>query len=214
MRIRRQDGSLIAANDIVRVAERLGLVPLIDHRVLELLVDEMLRTPDLKASLNVSPPSTLDADWWGALNASLRAHSSIAPRLIIEITETAAIQDLDETRGFAARAKDLGCRIAIDDFGAGYTSFRSLRMASTSSRSTAPSCRTSEDDRAFVQTILDLARRLKLLTVAEWVKDEAAATLLAGWGCDYLQGALIGLAQIERPWLARNASATKNSVSR
>jgi hypothetical protein len=58
----------------------------------------------------------------------------------------------------------------------------------------------SEDDRAFVQTMIDLAHRLGLKTVAEWVQDEEAAALLAGWGCDYLQGALIGLATTERPW--------------
>jgi EAL domain-containing protein (putative c-di-GMP-specific phosphodiesterase class I) len=58
----------------------------------------------------------------------------------------------------------------------------------------------SEDDRAFVHTLIDLARRLGLKTVAEWVQDEAAAAILAGWGCDYLQGALVGLASTERPW--------------
>ena len=57
----------------------------------------------------------------------LRSHPGVAGRLTVEITETAAIQDLDDTRGFVARVKDLGCRIAIDDFGAGYTSFRNLR---------------------------------------------------------------------------------------
>ena len=57
----------------------------------------------------------------------LRAHPGVAERLTLEITETAAIQDIDDTRGFVARVKDLGCRIAIDDFGAGYTSFRNLR---------------------------------------------------------------------------------------
>jgi predicted signal transduction protein with EAL and GGDEF domain len=58
----------------------------------------------------------------------------------------------------------------------------------------------SEDDRAFVHTLIDLARRLGLETVAEWVQDEEAAAILAGWGCDYLQGALVGLASTERPW--------------
>ena len=58
----------------------------------------------------------------------------------------------------------------------------------------------SDDDRAFVHTLIDLARRLGLETVAEWVQDEACAALLTGWGCDYLQGALIGSATIERPW--------------
>jgi EAL domain-containing protein (putative c-di-GMP-specific phosphodiesterase class I) len=65
---------------------------------------------------------------------------------------------------------------------------------------------TSEDDRAFVQTMIDLAHRLKLKTVAEWVQDEAAAKMLAGWGCDYLQGALVGLASAERPWAAGKAA--------
>jgi EAL domain-containing protein (putative c-di-GMP-specific phosphodiesterase class I) len=58
----------------------------------------------------------------------------------------------------------------------------------------------SADDRAFVQTLIDLARRLDLKTVAEWVQDEEAATLLRDWGCDYIQGRLIGLATGERPW--------------
>jgi EAL domain-containing protein (putative c-di-GMP-specific phosphodiesterase class I) len=56
------------------------------------------------------------------------------------------------------------------------------------------------DDRAFVQALVDLAKRLHLKTVAEWVQDEDAAALLTEWGCDYLQGALVGLAAIERPW--------------
>jgi diguanylate cyclase (GGDEF)-like protein len=212
MRIRRADGSLITAHDIIPIAERLGLVRLLDHRVLELLVDELTRTPDLRASLNVSPASTADPDWWSGLSACLRRHPGVAERLIIEITETAAIQDIDDTRGFVSRAKDLGCRIAIDDFGAGYTSFRSLRKLGVDmvkiDGAFVQNLTRSEDDRAFVHTLVDLARRLGLSTVAEWVQDEEAAAMLAEWGCDHLQGALIGLAQIERPWLARKRNGT------
>ena len=64
----------------------------------------------------------------------------------------------------------------------------------------------SDDDRAFVHTLIDLARRLGVKTVAEWVQDEAAAAMLADWGCDYLQGALVGLASPERPWLSAQAA--------
>ena len=60
----------------------------------------------------------------------------------------------------------------------------------------------SADDRAFVQTLIDLARRLQIKTVAEWVKDEESAVMLREWGCDYIQGRLIGLASPERPWSA------------
>jgi EAL domain-containing protein (putative c-di-GMP-specific phosphodiesterase class I) len=211
MRIRRTDGSLIAAQDIVPVAERLGLVRLLDFRVLELVVDEMIAAPALQASFNVSPASTTDPDWWSGLASLLRSHTGVAGRLIVEITESAAIQDIDETRGFVTRVKDLGCRIAIDDFGAGYTSFRNLRKLGVDivkiDGAFVEHIMSSEDDRAFVRTLVDLAKRLNLKTVAEWVQDDAAAAMLQAWGCDYLQGALIGLASTERPWLTGVAKA-------
>ena len=107
--------------------------------------------------------------------------------------------------------KDLGCRIAIDDFGAGYTSFRNLRKLGVDivkiDGAFVQNLIRSEDDRAFVHTLIDLARRLGLATVAEWVQDEETAKILAAWGCDYIQGALIGLASTERPWLAGKAKA-------
>jgi diguanylate cyclase (GGDEF)-like protein len=127
MRVRRTDGTLLGASDVVPVAERLGLVRFLDHRVLELVVSELAAAPALQASVNVSPASTTDPDWWAGLDSLLRTHAGVSERLIVEITESAAIHDVDETRGFVARLKDLGCRIAIDDFGAGYTSFRNLR---------------------------------------------------------------------------------------
>jgi len=206
MRIERPDGRIIHAHDIFPVAERLGLVGMLDHRVLELVVSELSAAPDLRVSVNVSPASTVDPGWWLGLGALLRANASAAQRLIIEITETAAIHDVDDTRGFVTRVKDLGCRIAIDDFGAGHTSFRSLRKLGVDiikiDGAFVQNLTKSEDDRAFVQTMVDLGRRLKLQSVAEWVQDEEAAKLLADWGCDYLQGALVGLASPERPWAA------------
>lgn len=202
MRIRRPDGSIATAQNVIPVAEHLGFVRLLDHRVLELVVAELAAAPNFRASLNASPISATDPDWWTALNTQLRLHPGVAERLIIEITETAAIQDIDDTRGFVARVKDLGCQIAIDDFGAGYTSFRSLRKLGVDivkiDGAFVESMTRSEDDSAFVLTLLDLARRLKLKTVAERVQDEEAAAVLAANGCDYLQGKLIGLASLER----------------
>jgi diguanylate cyclase (GGDEF)-like protein len=205
MRVRRADGSLVTVSELVPLAERLGLVRLLDHRVLELVLEELAASPELCASVNVSAASTIDPDWWGALGAMLRGHSGVAERLIVEITETTAIADIDETRGFVARVKDLGCRIAIDDFGAGYTSFRNLRKLGVDlvkiDGAFVQNLRRSEDDRAFVQTLIDLARRLSLQTVAEWVQDEETAVILSAWGCDLIQGALVGLASTQRPWL-------------
>jgi diguanylate cyclase (GGDEF)-like protein len=211
MRVQRADGSLIPVLDVVPLAESLGLVRLLDHRVLELALNELVAAPGLKASLNVSAASTADPDWWDALGAMLRAHAGIAERLTVEITETAAIHDIDDTRGFVARVKDLGCRIAIDDFGAGYTSFRNLRKLGVDivkiDGAFVQNIARSADDRAFVQTLIDLARRLGIKTVAEWVQDEESALMLRDWGCDYIQGRLIGLASSDRPWQSQDAAA-------
>jgi diguanylate cyclase (GGDEF)-like protein len=204
LRIRMPDGRLLSTQELVPFAERLGLVPLLDHRVVELVVQELASAPELRASLNVSPASTLDPAWWDALVGLLRASPGAAERLTVEITETAAIQDVDDTRGFVTRVKDLGCRLAIDDFGAGHTSFRNLRrlgvdMVKIDGAFVQNMLRT-DDDRAFVQTLVELAQRLGLESVAEWVQDEPTARMLGAWGCDYLQGALVGLAATERPW--------------
>jgi EAL domain-containing protein (putative c-di-GMP-specific phosphodiesterase class I) len=153
----------------------------------------------------------MDPDWWASIESLMQAHPGVAERLIVEITETVAIQDIDDVRGFVTRLKNFGSRIAIDDFGAGYTSFRNLRKLGVDivkiDGAFVQNITRSADDRAFVQTLIDLARRLDIKTVAEWVQDEEAANMLRDWGCDYIQGRLIGLASGERPWGASPDSA-------
>lgn len=205
-RIMTADGQLALAPDVVPIAEKLGLIRLIDHRVLELVVEELSKTPAITLSLNVSPATTTDAEWWSNLEAALRGNPGIGERLIVEITETVAIQDIDQARGFVSRLKNLGARIAIDDFGAGYTSFRNLRRLGVDmvkiDGAFVQNVVHSADDRAFVQTLLDLAQRLRIETVAEWVQDEETAAMLTAWGCNYLQGRLLGHATSRPPWRA------------
>jgi diguanylate cyclase (GGDEF)-like protein len=204
VRMEQDDGEALLAPDIVPVAERLGLIRLVDHRVLELAVAELAASPNVQLSLNISPDTTMDPDWSASIESLMRAHPGVAERLIVEITETVAIQDIDDIRGFVTRLKNFGSRIAIDDFGAGYTSFRNLRKLGVDivkiDGAFVQNIARSADDRAFVQTLIDLARRLQIKTVAEWVQDEESAVMLREWGCDYIQGRLIGLASPERPW--------------
>ncbi|MGO4712070.1 EAL domain-containing protein [Bradyrhizobium sp. 2TAF24] len=204
VRMRQDSGELLLAPDIVPVAEKLGLIHLVDQRVLELVVAELATAPQIQLSLNISPETTMDPEWWSRIEILLRAHPGVAERLIVEITETVAIQDIDDVRGFVTRLKKFGSRIAIDDFGAGNTSFRNLRKLGVDlvkiDGAFVQNIPHSSDDRAFVQTLIDLAHRLGIKTVAEWVQDEESATLLDSWGCDYIQGRLTGLATPERPW--------------
>ncbi|WP_298279245.1 bifunctional diguanylate cyclase/phosphodiesterase [uncultured Bradyrhizobium sp.] len=210
VRMEQDDGRPLLAPDIVPVAERLGLIRLVDHRVLELAIAELAAAPGVQLSLNISPDTTMDPDWWATIESLMRAHPGVGERLIVEITETVAIQDIDDVRGFVTRLKNFGSRIAIDDFGAGYTSFRNLRKLGVDivkiDGAFVQNIVRSADDRAFVQTLIDLARRLEIKTVAEWVQDEEAAVMLREWGCDFIQGRLIGLASPDRPW---NALAEK-----
>src|SRR5947208_3348361 len=211
VRMEQGDGQVLLAPDIVPVAERLGLIRMVDHRVLELVVDELVASPGVHLSLNISPETTMDPDWSASIESLMRTHPGAAERLIVEITETVAIQDIDDIRGFVTRLKNFGSRIAIDDFGAGYTSFRNLRKLGVDivkiDGAFVQNIARSADDRAFVQTLIDLARRLGIKTVAEWVQDEEAAAMLREWGCDYIQGRLIGLAAPQRPWAAATEAA-------
>jgi len=211
VRMDQGDGQVLLAPDIVPVAEKLGLIRLVDHRVLELVVAELAASPNVQLSLNISPDTTMDPDWSASIESLMRAHPGVAERLIVEITETVAIHDIDDVRGFVTRLKNFGSRIAIDDFGAGYTSFRNLRKLGVDivkiDGAFVQNLTRSADDRAFVQTLIDLARRLEIKTVAEWVQDEESALLLRDWGCDYIQGRLIGLASSERPWGGRTEAA-------
>ena len=144
MRIRRADGSLVPASEVIPIAERLGLVRLLDHRVLELLVSEMAAVPSLQASVNVSPASTTDPDWWSTLGALLRANAGVAERLTVEITEIGGDPRHRRHPRLRVAASRISAARSRSTISAPATrrSATCASSASISSRSTAPSCRT------------------------------------------------------------------------
>jgi EAL domain-containing protein (putative c-di-GMP-specific phosphodiesterase class I) len=199
LRIRRQDGTIMPASEIVPLVEKLGFVGLLDHRVLELSIAALSQEPKLCLSVNVSSSTLRHPDWHDAMAGQLATRPDLARRLIVEITETSIIEDIEATRAAIAAMKALGVRIAIDDFGAGHTSFRHLRDLGVDivkiDGAFVQNLARSSDDRFFVRTLLDLARHLGVEVVAEWVKDEDTAATLRDWGVDYLQGELFGIAE-------------------
>ncbi len=199
LRVRLPDGSVIAPAALLPVAEKAGLVTLLDQRVMELALAMLSQEPDLRLSVNCSMSSVLDPEWPDRLAAAIALDPSIAQRLIIEITETSMIEDFEKTRNLIESCKRLGVRIAMDDFGAGHTSFRNLRALAFDlvkiDGAFIQNIATSPDDRFFVRTLIDLARHLSLAVVAEWVEDENTARILRDWGVEYFQGALFGRAE-------------------
>ena len=191
-RLTRPDMPLLAGGEIMPTVERAGLMDLLDARMLELATGWLAKHPQDQLSVNLSPSTLERPDWISALDGHLALHPGVAGRLIIEITETSAVRDPDRTRMQLEAMKQKGVRIAIDDFGAGHTSFRHLSSFPVDilkiDGAFVQNLPRSPDDRFFVRTLVDLARNLDIRVVAEWVEDEETAAMLAGWGVDYLQG--------------------------
>lgn len=213
LRMRCDDGDTVAAHHLIPIAEKLGLVRLIDRAVARMTVDALIAVPDLTLSLNVSGTTATDPRWFSQLTGILSETPGVAERVVLEITETVALQDLDQTIRFTRALREMGCRVAIDDFGAGYTSFRNLKELDIDmvkiDGSFCENLSENEENQYFVRSLIDLAQKFDLLTTAEWVQNERDAELLRSWGIDYLQGNLYGEATTDVPW----ASATESSNS-
>ena len=133
-------------------------------------------------------------------------------RLTVELTETAAISDLEETVKFVRAVKAFGCRVALDDFGAGYTSFRNLKMLGVDMvkihGSFIQNLGTHTEDEMFVRALIDLARNFDVTTVGEWVGDERTARLLENAGVAYMQGYFFGAPELASPGLLEKPKAS------
>ena len=208
-------GETIAAAHLIPVAEKLGLVRLIDRAVVQMAIATLQKHPQARLTLNLSGTTAADPRWYPQIMEILAGNRGAAERLVIEITETVALNDLKDTRQFVEQLRDLGCSVAIDDFGAGYTSFRNLQALPVDILKIDGSfCRNLKDDadnRYFVRALIDLARTFKLKTVAEWVESEDDAGLLCEWKIDYLQGNIFGEATLVAPW--QETAAPENFIA-
>lgn len=195
-RLVRRDGSIISAGPLVVTAERLGLVRRIDQQALRLVLADLKDNRNLKLAVNVSAETLTDPMWLNQLVDHVSADRDISRRLTVEITETAAFRNPDQIRRMSETLRDIGCRVAIDDFGAGYTSMGALRQLEVDvlkiDGAYVRDVATNPDSVVFVRVLSDIARHFGIRTVAEWVQDEIAARRLADLGVDMLQGRHVG----------------------
>jgi diguanylate cyclase (GGDEF)-like protein len=143
-----ESGVLLPAGEFLPIAEKMGLIRSIDCFALDAAMTEMRASSDVRLSVNISSLSTTDPSWLRALTAQVKGQEDIAQRLLIEITETTALHDMKATTRFIAALKEMGCRVALDDFGAGYTSFRHLQELAID---------VVKIDGSFVKTVADNA---------------------------------------------------------
>lgn len=192
LRMLKPDGTVIGAGEFIEFAEQLGMSRLIDRRTLELAVDLLKKNPEVTLSLNVSSLTCGDPEWLVLLHRLTGGRAQITKRLIVEITETTAIGDLDQTIAFVDTLKEMGCRVAIDDFGAGYTSFRNLKLLNCDlvkiDGAFVKNLVSDASDRVFVRMMAELSQAFGMETVAEWVTDGPTAEIAESLGITYLQG--------------------------
>ena len=200
LRMLDDDGSIIPPSAFLPAAERFQLTPRLDRLVLDRALAWLSRDPSSDAvarlSVNLSGQSLSDRAFceWAVAKLS-RVESHLRGRLCLEITETSAVMHLAEAAKFLSQLRTLGVRIALDDFGAGASSFGYLKtLAVDVLKIDGQFIRGLIDDplnAAAVRCFVDVARVLGLETVAEFVENPAVYARLQEMGVDFAQGFLL-----------------------
>jgi EAL domain-containing protein (putative c-di-GMP-specific phosphodiesterase class I) len=192
------DGRLVAPAAFLPAAERYGLVRAIDRlvvgRVAAVLGDAA--SGPRSVALNLSALSVTDRGMLAHIERELLRHRVDPGRLVVEITETAAISDMRRAQAFCEGVQALGCAVALDDFGVGFGSlYYAKRLPFSYLKIDGDFVRelpASRNDRLFVKAIVDVARGMGRETIAEFVGDQDTVELLRELGVDYAQGFHIG----------------------
>ena len=192
LRLRDEAGNIAGSADFITTIEQIGLINLIDRFVLEKAVQELDTDPKVRLGFNVSGLTACDRPWLRSLVALLQDRTDLACRIVVEITETAALDDIEESARFVDTLRHAGCRVALDDFGAGYTSLRHLQTLAVDlvkiDGSFVRNLANSSENRIFLRHLLGLIEGFGLSTVAECVESAEDAALLRAEGVGFLQG--------------------------
>ncbi|MBS1871083.1 MAG: EAL domain-containing protein [Actinobacteria bacterium] len=193
-------GEVIPPAAFIGIAERFDLMQEIDRwvvaRAIRLMAEQKAAGRELTFEVNISGSSTGDPELLTIIENEL-AETGVDPvNLVLEVTETTAVSNIPRAQQFAARLAELGCRFALDDFGAGFGSFYYLKHLPFDllkiDGEFVRSCTSNPTDQLLIRAAVDIARGLGKKTIAEYVGDEATVALLRELGVDYAQGFHIG----------------------
>ncbi len=184
----------------IGIAERFDLMQEIDRWVVSRAIRQMgaqrRAGHDVVFEVNISGGSTGDPDLLLLIEEELRASEIDPVNLVLEVTETVAVANIPRAQQFAARLAELGCRFALDDFGAGFGSFYYLKHLPFDilkiDGEFVRGCTTSQTDQLLIRAAVDIARGMGKQTIAEYVGDHDTLELLRELGVDYAQGFHIG----------------------
>ena len=199
LRMRAEDGEMIAPGAFIETAERFGLIREIDRWV----VDEAIKTQaetiknhkPMSLAINLSGRHFGNAGMLEYIQQAIEKYGADPQSLMFEVTETEAVENLSKARNFIDALREIGCKFALDDFGIGFSSFHYLRNLPVDyikiDGSFVRSLHVDEDDRLFVKAIVDLAKGLKISCIAEFVENSHIIDILLELGVDLGQGFVI-----------------------
>jgi diguanylate cyclase (GGDEF)-like protein/PAS domain S-box-containing protein len=198
-----EDGDVIPPGTFLDIAERFGLIQTIDrwvlHQAVELLAAQKQAGRSIELAINVSAKSVMDPELPALVTSELEAAGIDGKGLCFEVTETAAIVNVERAKNFARTLSELGCEFALDDFGAGFASFYYLKHMVFDyvkiDGDFIHNLPESHINQLVVQSVVAIARGLGKRTIAEFVGDEETLDLLKSYGVDYAQGFHVGKPQ-------------------
>jgi EAL domain-containing protein (putative c-di-GMP-specific phosphodiesterase class I) len=213
IRLFTEAGAAIRADLFISEVESNELGRRLDRIALERGLEALRRNPTLRISLNMSVRSIGHPDWSHTLKAGFARDRTAAERLILEITERTAIMFPAYVGSFMKSCREQGVSFALDDFGAGYTSFRLLRdLHFDIIKIDGSFCRgihADPDNRVLAEALIGIGRHFECLTVGEMIEDAADARFLTELGIDCLQGWLFGAPVLRPGWTAADFAADR-----
>ena len=200
VRLRDREGRLVPPGDFIPAAEQFNLITRLDGHVVRLALRAIAELPEefgrTGFSINLSGMSVGDAGLLELIESSLSRHGIDPARITFEVTETAACEQMDAAIEFIAQIRRLGCRISLDDFGVGFSSFSYLKQLDVDylkiDGSFIRDILENREDQLFVKALVDVAQGMRIRTIAEFVENEGIVSLLIDLGVDFVQGYHVG----------------------
>jgi len=200
IRMKDKDGTIQFPDSFIPEAEQLGIIDEIDQLVMKKAIhalgDFIAEDFDISLSVNLSGGAMNNPELLSLIDSLLSEHQVDPSRLIIEITETAAVSDIVGAERLMHEIKELGCHFALDDFGVGFSSFYYLKQLPVDyvklDGMFIRQLPYSDEDQIFVKALNDMAHGLRKQTVAEFVENEQILEMLEQYDVDYAQGYYIG----------------------
>lgn len=201
IRMRSDDGSILAPAPFITVAERCGLIGEIDHWVLREVTKKISQLDQygspVHISVNLSAHAFSDHRLINLMTELSMKNFLCASNVILEITETEALQDFSSACQLIKNLKKLGYKFALDDFGVGFSSFYYLQQLPVDyikiDGSFVQNLPNNTQNHTLVKAITDVAKGFGKRCIAEYVEDEETLDLLKAYGVDYAQGYHIGV---------------------